>query len=128
MKRLMSLSIVLSAGSVWADGPAKAGPSGLTMLVPWIAILGIFYFLLIRPQQKERQKHQEMVNSLKRGDQVLTQGGLYGVVQSVKGKVVELKISESVKVQVERSYIARVVQGDPTAVEPEVIANGVSRS
>lgn len=128
MKMFLSFSMVLSALPVWAEPSAKSGPGGLTMLVPWIAILGIFYFLLIRPQQKERQKHQDMVNSLKRGDHVLTQGGLYGVVQSVKGKTVEVKIAENVKVQVERSYIARVLQGDPTVVEPEVVANGVSRS
>jgi hypothetical protein len=65
-----------------------------------------------------------MLDALKRGDQVLTQGGLYGTVQAIKGKVVELKISDDVKVQINRGYIAQVVQGDPAAVEPEVVANG----
>ncbi len=126
MKTFFLVMTMFAGAPVWAE-PAKAAPGGMTMLIPWIAILGIFYFLLIRPQQKERQKHQTMLDALKRGDQVLTQGGLYGTVQAIKGKVVELKISDDVKVQINRGYIAQVVQGDPAAVEPEVVANGAKR-
>lgn len=126
MKTLFAVLAITAAAPVWAEG-SKSAPGGMTMLIPWIAILGIFYFLLIRPQQKERQKHQTMLDALKRGDQVLTQGGLYGTVQALKGKTVELKISDDVKVLINRGYIAQVVQGDPAAVEPEVVANGAAR-
>lgn len=126
MKTLFAVFAITAATPAWAEAP-KSAPGGMTMLIPWIAILGIFYFLLIRPQQKERQKHQTMLDALKRGDQVLTQGGLYGTVQALKGKTVELKISDDVKVLVNRGYIAQVVQGDPAAVEPEVVANGAAR-
>jgi preprotein translocase subunit YajC len=71
---------------------------------PLIAIVGIFYFLLIRPQQKQAKEHARMVNELKRGDRILTQGGLYGTVHAVKGKVIEVKISEETKVLIAKSF------------------------
>jgi preprotein translocase subunit YajC len=126
MKYVALVSFFLSAQPLWAaaEGPAKGG--GLMTFAPLIAILGIFYFLLIRPQQKQAKEHQRMVNELKRGDQILTQGGLYGTVQSVKGKVIEVKISEDTKVMLAKSYVARVVQGDP-AVDAEVVPTGVTK-
>jgi len=114
--------IVLSGSNVWAEGTRPSG--GLMMVVPWIAILGIFYFLLIRPQQKQAKEHQKLINNLKRGDRVLTQGGLYGTVQAVKGKAIEIKLNETTKVHLERSYVAKVVEGDPTVLEPEIVSEG----
>jgi preprotein translocase subunit YajC len=114
----------LGASSAWAEGAGPASGGGLMMLAPWIAILGVFYFLLIRPQQKQAKEHQRMIDELKRGDRILTQGGLYGTVQAIKGKVIELKVNDSTKVNVDRGYVAKVVRGDPSAIEPEIVANG----
>ena len=79
-------------------------------LVPLILIFGIMYFLLIRPQQKKAKEHQAMVSSLRRGDQVVTQGGLIGKVSKVKDdNEIEVEVSDGVKVRVVQSTIAQVL-------------------
>ncbi|AEI93994.1 MULTISPECIES: preprotein translocase subunit YajC [Roseobacter] len=78
--------------------------------VPLILIFAIMYFLLIRPQQKKVKEHQAMVSALRRGDQVVTQGGILGKVVKVKDDgELELEIAEGVKVRVIQSTIATVV-------------------
>ena len=127
MKYVLSLVVTLSASSVWASSPAAGQGGGLMAFVPLVAIAVIFYFLLIRPQQKQAKEHQRMVNELKRGDRVLTQGGLYGTVHAVKGKVIELKISEETKVLVGKSFVTQVLQNDPS-LEVEVVSNGAAKA
>ncbi|ANT61208.1 MULTISPECIES: preprotein translocase subunit YajC [Roseobacteraceae] len=84
--------------------------SAIAQFVPLILIFGIMYFLLIRPQQKKVKEHQKMVNALRRGDQIVTQGGLIGKVSKVKeGGEVEVEIAEGVKVRVVQSTVAQVL-------------------
>ena len=79
-------------------------------LVPLILIFAIMYFLLIRPQQKKAKEHQAMVKALRRGDQVVTQGGLIGKVVKVKEEnEMEVEIAEGVKVRVVQSTITQVL-------------------
>ncbi len=83
---------------------------GLQSLVPLVLIFGIMYFLLIRPQQKKLKDHQAMVAALRRGDQVITQGGLIGKVSKVKDdKEIEVELATGVTVRVVRSTIATVI-------------------
>ncbi|GIT90904.1 preprotein translocase subunit YajC [Jannaschia pagri] len=84
--------------------------AGFGQFIPLILIFAIMYFLLIRPQQKKVKEHKAMVEALRRGDQVITQGGLIGKVSKVKedGEL-EVEIAEGVKVRVVRSTIAQVV-------------------
>ena len=83
--------------------------------IPLILIFAIMYFLLIRPQQKKVKEHQQMVEALRRGDQVVTQGGLIGKVAKVKeDNEVEVELAEGVKVRVVKSTIAQVL----TKTEP----------
>ena len=84
---------------------------GIESLIPLILIFGIMYFLLIRPQQKKLKGHQMMVAALRRGDQVITQGGIMGKVVKVKDDVaeVEVEIASGVTVRVIRSTIATVM-------------------
>ena len=83
--------------------------------IPLILIFGIMYFLLIRPQQQKAKQHQKMVEALRRGDQVITQGGLIGKVLKVKDdNEIEVELSEGVKVRVVQSIIAKVI----TKTEP----------
>ncbi|WP_299674392.1 preprotein translocase subunit YajC [uncultured Roseobacter sp.] len=79
--------------------------------VPLILIFAIMYFLLIRPQQKKVKEHQAMVNALRRGDQVITQGGVIGKVSKVKDgeNELEVEIADGVKIRVVQSTIASVV-------------------
>jgi preprotein translocase subunit YajC len=97
----------------WAMGPqpqgtGEAGGLGalVATLLPFILIFIIFYFLLIRPQQKRAKEHQKMLEGLKRGDKVITAGGIYGVVEAVGTNTVTLKIAENVKVKFGKAYIA----------------------
>ncbi|RMA41153.1 MULTISPECIES: preprotein translocase subunit YajC [Paracoccaceae] len=84
--------------------------SAFAQFLPLILIFAIMYFLLIRPQQKKVKEHQAMVAGLRRGDQVITQGGLYGKVTKVKDdSEIEVEIAEGVKVRVARPTIAQVV-------------------
>ena len=84
---------------------------GIGQFIPLILIFAIMYFLLIRPQQKKMKEHQAMVDALRRGDQVITQGGLIGKVVKVKDDAgeVEVEISDGVKVRVVRGTIAQVI-------------------
>ena len=83
---------------------------GIAQFVPLILIFAIMYFLLIRPQQKKMKDHQNMVNALRRGDQVVTQGGLSGKVTKVKEEnELEVELAEGVKVRVVQSTIAQVL-------------------
>ena len=83
---------------------------GFQDFIPLILIFAIMYFLLIRPQQKKVKEHQKMVASLRRGDQVVTQGGLIGKVTKVKeDNEIEVEVSDGVKVRVVQNTIAQVL-------------------
>ena len=74
--------------------------------LPMVLILGVFYFLLIRPQQKKARDHRELLQNLKRGDAVITQGGLYGKIANLSDQVVTLEVADKVRVRVSRGSIA----------------------
>ena len=83
---------------------------GLQQFVPLILIFAIMYFLLIRPQQKKMKEHRAMVEAVRKGDQVITQGGLIGKISRVKdADEVELEIASGVKVRLVKSTIAQVL-------------------
>lgn len=81
-------------------------------LLPIVAIGLVFYFIVIAPANKQRRKTQEMLSSLKKGDRVLTTGGIYGTVQGVEADIVYLKIAENVKVKIARSAVSGVISGE----------------
>jgi preprotein translocase subunit YajC len=89
--------------------------SAIVNFVPILAIMAIFYFMVIRPASKQRRETQKMLEALKKGDRVVTSGGIFGVVQTVEGEAVHLKIAENVKVKVLRSAITGVT--NETAAE-----------
>jgi len=78
----------------------------LGLVVPMIAIIGIFYFLMIRPAQMRQKKITAMLNNLKNGDKVITNGGIYGTVVGLESDAVQLRIAEQVKIKVSRNAIA----------------------
>jgi preprotein translocase subunit YajC len=93
-------------------GEGQGGPGGLFLsLLPFLLIFLIFYLLVIRPQAKRQREVQKMLSELKAGDRVVTSGGLFGTVFSLKDdNVVVLKISDQVKVEVAKSAVTGVVQ------------------
>jgi preprotein translocase subunit YajC len=97
----------------YAMGPAPQGGQGgplgmISSLLPLVLIFVIFYFLLIRPQQKKAKEHRQMVENVKKGDKIITSGGIYGVVENVGANTITLKIAENVKVKFGKGYIATV--------------------
>ena len=91
--------------------------SGIGQFIPLILIFVIFYFFLIRPQQKKAKEHKQMTENLKRGDQIITSGGIVGTVERViDNEKVEVKISENVNVEIVRST---GIQGLVSTVEPK---------
>ena len=99
---------------------AQAGGQGsaLVQLVPILLIFGIFYFLLLAPMRKRQKQHQALLGALKRGDKVVTNGGLLGEIAAVEERIVHLKLSDNVKVRVVKTAIAGL-EGDPAAEEPK---------
>ncbi len=89
---------------------AAAAPGPLTMLFPIAMMFLIFYLLVFRPQSKTRKEHEQMVKNLKKNDEVVTSGGMFGTVVNVKPEAVTLRIDENVRVDVEPSAIARLVK------------------
>ena len=86
---------------------------GIAQFIPLILIFVIFYFFLIRPQQKRVKEHKSMVETLKRGDEIITSGGIIGIVDRVmEDDRIEVTVSENVKVQIIRSTITSLLKKD----------------
>lgn len=103
---------------VWIAQSSGAGAGALIgQLFPLVLIFGIFWFLVIRPMRKQQKQRQEIVDNLKRGDRVVTNGGLYGEVAALEPSVVHLKVSDNTKIKVARSAIAGL-QGESEGESP----------
>ncbi|HEX7190808.1 MAG TPA: preprotein translocase subunit YajC [Thermoanaerobaculia bacterium] len=81
-------------------------------VVPILAIALVFYFLVIAPANRQRKKTEQLLSSLKKGDRIVTNGGIYGTIQGVEADVVYLKIAENVKIKVARSAVASIQAGE----------------
>lgn len=103
-------------GLAYAMGTGGTGGGqggGFAAMVPLLLMFAIFYFLLIRPQQKKQKKHRDLLSTLKRGDTVVTVGGLHGKITGITEKVITLEIAEKIRVKVGRGYIAGMASQDP---------------
>lgn len=98
--------------------PAAAGPNPIASFVPLIAMVGIFYFLVIRPQQKQQKELEAMIAGLKKGDRVLTNGGFYVTVMTVRGSDLEVLLGDS-KVVMARSAVTRLANHPELASKAE---------
>lgn len=86
--------------------PGAVQPNAIASLMPIIFIFGIFYFLLIRPQQKKHKEHEKMVQELKKNEEVVTNGGIHGTVVNVKDATLILRIDENVKIEIDKKAVA----------------------
>ena len=100
------MGILWDVAYAMAPHGGEGGGQGLVALIPLILMFVIFYFLLIRPQQKRAKQHQEFLNSLKKGDNVVTAGGIIGKVLDIDGDVVTLDLGINVKIKVLKNSIA----------------------
>jgi len=106
---------------------AQAGSGGFEMLnsllVPTILIIGIMYFLMIRPQQKRMKEHREMVAAIRRGDTIVTSGGIIGKVTKVEEQELQVEIADGVRIKVLRSTVSDVRgKGEGAAAQPKTKA------
>ena len=90
-------------------GAAGGGQSALTSMIPLVIMFAIFYFLLIRPQQKKAKEHKALLESLKKGDQVITAGGMHGKITAVDETVVTIEVANNVNIKFNKGHIAAVV-------------------
>lgn len=97
----------------YAVGSSPAGTTGSSSFmsfIPLIFMFAIFYFLLIRPQQKKAKEHKALLETLKKGDQVITAGGVHGKVTAIDDGVVVMEIATGVNIRINKGYIATVVK------------------
>jgi preprotein translocase subunit YajC len=97
------------ATPAFAQAAGTGAGGAFLQLFPLVLIFAIMYFLLIRPQQKKLKQHRAMVEALRRGDQVVTQGGILGKVSKVEDAFLEVEIAEGVRVKVQRNSITQVM-------------------
>lgn len=129
MEQLLLSMLVMLADDAGAAGDAAAGAAGapssafwMQILTLWLPIGLVFYFLLIRPQQRERKNREAMVRAVKPGDRVITIGGIYGVVTNVhrEADAVTIRVDEAnnTKLRVSLGAIARVLLDEPSKDNP----------
>jgi len=100
---------LLMAGQQQAGEGAAGGPTSfITTLIPFALIIAVFYFLIIRPQNKKQKETQKMLSALKKGDKIVTIGGIHGTIQSVKESSVIVRVDDNVKLEFSRSAISNV--------------------
>ena len=99
---------MFSSPAYAAGGSASSGAIGLIGILPWVAIFVIFYFLLIRPQQRRMKAHQQMIAAVKKNDVAVTAGGVIGKVTKVDDAEVELEIASGVRVKVVKATLSEI--------------------
>jgi preprotein translocase subunit YajC len=90
---------------------APEQPPAIFQFLPLIIIAVLFYFLLIRPQQKKQKEHQKLVSSVKTGDKVVTNAGIHGIVSNVKESTILLKVADNVKIEMDKAAVVSVTKG-----------------
>ena len=109
------MNVAYAADVAYAMGPSPgSGGGGMSQTLPTLVMFGamfaIFYFLMIRPQQKTKQERERMLGAVKRGDRVVTTSGLHGTVTGLSEQTVTLRVSDQVKLEFDRVAIGRVVE------------------
>ena len=115
---MLPVSISLFAGRVFAFGggqPASPGaesPSMLVTMFPFVLMFVILYLLIIRPQQRKQKDHQRMIDELKKGDRVVTSGGVHGTITGIKDKedILMVQVAKDVQIEVSRGSISKVAE------------------
>ncbi len=105
--------------TAFAQTSAGGGPPALVSFLPLVLVFGVFYFLLIRPQQQKAKDHEAVLEALKRNDEVVTGGGLFGKVVAINESVVTVELAPKVQVRVSRPTISQVVTQDRDKDKPK---------
>jgi len=109
------MNSLFSGLNLFQTAPANSTGSMISTVVMFGAVFAIFYFLIIRPQNKKQKEAQKMIAAIKKGDKVVTIGGIHGTVHSVKDKTVVIKVDDSAKLEFSKSAVATVeARGEET--------------
>ena len=109
--------MMLTGYPVWALGSVPEGGSPLLQFAPFVLVLGIFYFIILRPMRQKQQKVQKFLEALKVGDRVITTGGIYGQVTRLGDQSIQIQIADKIRIEVAKVSIGGY-QGQPPVVEP----------
>ena len=119
-------ALVVWGGQALAEASAK-GPTALEQFVPFIFIGLIFYFLLIRPNQKRQKNHQEFLSKIKRGDEVITSSGIFGSIQGITDTFVILKVSEETELRILKTQVASYFNPEASQDKKESPAKDIKK-
>ena len=100
-------------GSIFAMAASPDGGSPWLQLVPFVLVLGIFYFIILLPMKKKQQKVQQFLDSLKVGDKIITTGGIYGQVTRLGDQSVQVQVAEKIRIEVAKAAIGGYQGQDP---------------
>lgn len=109
---MLGIAFAMARNPAAGGAGAGGGLEAIKGFFPLILMFVIFYFLLIRPQQKKQKEHKNLLANLKRGDEVITAGGLMGKITAITDRAVTIEVADKVRVKILRSQIMTVVQGD----------------
>ncbi len=107
------LGILASSAPLWAQAGNPQGPGLIGLLLPFLFIFVVFYFLIILPQSRQEKKRKQMLAALKKGDRVVTTGGLIGQIVKVDNETVSLRVAKEVVVKVEKDAIRALLSSAP---------------
>ena len=105
---MFGLAFAMGSAPGGAAGGAGGGMAAFQQIIPLVFMFAIFYFLLIRPQQKKAKEHKALLEAMKKGDNVITAGGVHGKVAAVENDIVTLEIANNVNIKITKSYIAAI--------------------
>jgi preprotein translocase subunit YajC len=105
---MFGLAFAMGASPGGAAGGAGGGMAAFQQIIPLVFMFAIFYFLLIRPQQKKAKAHKALLESMKKGDNVITAGGVHGKITAVENELVTLEVANNVNIKITKSYIAAI--------------------
>ena len=106
---MFGLAVAMGGGPGGAaGGAAGGGMAAFQQIIPLVFMFAIFYFLLIRPQQKKAKEHKALLEAMKKGDNVITAGGVHGTVTAVDNELVTLEVANNVNIKITKSYIAAI--------------------
>lgn len=88
--------------------PSEGGANPIASLLPFALMIAVLYFLILRPQIKKQKNQQKLVDELEKGDQIVTSGGIHGVITNLKDDVITVKIAENVRIDLSRAAVSRV--------------------
>lgn len=125
----MSLSLLSSLGFA-QDGSPSSGESLIANFLPIILIIAVFYFLLLRPQQKRAKEHRNMINDLSEGTKIITGGGIFGIIKEAKSgeKFIIVEIAHNIKIKIKRDTIVEVIADDTKLADMHLNAKHTASS